>query len=152
MSRRKAGSVQDRGRAWPIPDNLLSSHRHVRNAGLVVSSLPRACTKVKRRVGGRDNAETCVAERVYKPYQISISKGLNAGFVFFPVENACNLSRKLRRRRLEAIELLQGIERGHGGSFEGITSGYLIIYPLYWICRDCLGASMRNAHGRGRRI
>jgi len=48
---------------------------------------------------------TYVVEKVHEPHQVLILESFNAGFVFFPVQDGCDFSGKLRRRRLETMEL-----------------------------------------------
>jgi hypothetical protein len=98
-----------------MPHILLSSRWHVRNTGLVLSNVSRTYAEVEYR-GARDDAETCVVEVPQKPRQLLVLELLNANFVLCPVKDARDLSGKPGRRRLEMMELLQGVGWGHGNS------------------------------------
>jgi hypothetical protein len=100
-----------------MPQILLSSRWHVRNTGLVLSNVSRTYAEVEYR-GAQDDAETCVVEVPQEPRQLLILKRLNANFVLCPVKNARDLSGEPGGRRLEMMELLQGVGWGHGDSPE----------------------------------
>ena len=99
-----------------MPHILLSSRRHVRDAGLVVSYVWRTYAKIEH--GDEGDTETYVFKVLHKPCQLPVFEVFDTRLVLRPIQDGCDLCGKLWRRRLETKELLQGVWRGHGGSFE----------------------------------
>lgn len=109
--------------------------------------MPRTYTEGEHR-GGEGNEETCAVEIVHKPRQIPILQGFNAEFVLCPVQDGCDVSGELGRRRLEAVKFQQRVGGRHGGSVEEGTSGWSIDIAHIQMHRGRLDVSMRNAHER----
>jgi hypothetical protein len=88
-----------------MPHILLSSHRHVRNAELVASSVSRIYAGVEYGVD-IDDPEAYVVQILYKPDQILIWECLDTRFVLRLAKDGGDLIGESRRRSFKTMKLL----------------------------------------------